>query len=580
MAAVIPNRNIPEPIYSDAGKLLGELLIYKGVVTSQQVQQALEVQSRTNAFLGQVLVDLGYASAQVVGGHLARHFGVRYVDLMAAPPERDAYTLLTEELIRDTNAIPVRRMGDTLEVAMIDPLDVAAIDRIGHTTGLRIVPVLTMASELLRTVNDLFDATMRGSEALHEMEITEIDADRARLTRAELAAASQAPVVRLVDSLVESALALRASDIHFEPMERGMRVRYRVDGTLLEQMEIPRAQMPAVIARMKVLCAMDITESRRPQDGRMRYDNHGRAFDIRASAVPTVFGEKLVLRILDKSAVLVPLAKLGFMPAQQHRFEGLIRQPHGMVIVVGPTGSGKSTTLYSSLNLLNDSTRNIVTLEDPVEYNVVGLNQVQVNTRLGLTFASGLRTFVRQDPDVILVGEIRDQETAEMAVQASLTGHLLLSTLHTNSAVGTIARLVNLGLDPFLIAQALSGVVSQRLMAKVCTNCAEPYHPAEEVLAAVNIEARDARTMDFRKGRGCRRCHGRGYLGRTAVYEVMALDDNLRRMIMRGASEQELQEAAEHAGMESLREAALAVVRAGIATPEELGRVVLGKEHK
>lgn len=556
---------------------LEERLIEAGFLTPQQLQQANDVQQRTNAFLGQVVVDLGFVASNVVGQMLARDLHVGYIDLIADPPEEDAVNLIREDLVRSARAIPVRVREDRIEVAMTDPLDVGTIDRINLATGLRVVPLLTMAGELQRAINDHFDASSKTVAALSELETQATGVDRDRLSRAELAAASEAPIVRLVDSIIESALAVRASDIHFEPHERSLRVRFRIDGTLIEQTEIPRSQMNAVIARLKVLCVMDITESRRPQDGRMRYDSYGRAFDIRASSVPAVYGEKLVLRILDKSSVLVPLARLGFYDEQRKIFQSLIRQPHGMVIVVGPTGSGKSTTLYSALNILNDATRNIMTLEDPVEYNVVGLNQIQVNTRIGLTFASGLRTFVRQDPDVILVGEIRDRETAEMAVQASLTGHLMLSTLHTNSAVGTVPRLVNLGVDPFLIAQALAGVVSQRLVARVCPNCGIEYKPEPEVLEAIGVSQEEADGISFKRGRGCRTCFGRGYQGRIGVFEVMVIDDDLRRLIMRQASEEELADTAIRNGMVTLRDGALTLVKKGITTAQEMGRVVLTK---
>lgn len=566
------------PQRSGSAPRLGERLVAEGVISTQQLQQALETQQRQDAFLGQVLVDLGFVTAPIIGQVLARNFSVPYVDLLAVRPDPAAVGLVPEHVIRTLKAIPLRVVGETVEVAMVDPLDVSAIDQIHAYTKKHVRPCLSMSWELNRTINDLFDAYARTSQAIQELEKEQSEADQGRRSRSEVGGITDAPIVRLVDSIVESAIAQRASDIHFEPHEAGLRVRFRVDGTLQEQTEIPISQQPAVIARMKVLCTMDITESRRPQDGRMRVEQHGAVLDFRASSVPTVFGEKLVLRILDKSSVMVPLAKLGFLPAAQHRFEGLVRQPHGMVIVVGPTGSGKSTTLYSALNLLNDTTRNIMTLEDPVEYNVRGLNQIQVNSRIGLTFASGLRSFVRQDPDVILVGEIRDRETAEMAVQASLTGHLMLSTLHTNSAVGTIARLANLGVDPFLIAQALSGVVSQRLLAKVCIHCAHDYHPSRETLEAVGISAAEAASIRFRKGTGCRTCRGRGYLGRVGLYEVMVVDDEMRRLIMRNAPESELQQVAERNGMQSLRECALVAVRAGITTPEEMGRVVLAQE--
>jgi len=555
--------------------LLGEHLVQRGLVTDQQVQQAMDVRLRSNAFIGQILVDLGFIRADVVGPIIAARLGVRYVDLLTSPPEPDAASLVREDVMRAARAIPIRIFNGTVEVAMVDPLDVSAIDRIGMLTARRVIPVLTMAGELQTILNDLYDAQARTTGVLHELEAETADEIQVPVARAVLAAAAEAPIVRLVESIMESALALNSSDLHFEPGEAGLRVRFRVDGVLIHHTTIPANQIPAVTARLKILCAMDVTENRRPQDGRMRYDNHGTLYDIRASAVRTAFGEKVVLRILDKSSVLVPLARLGLLPDQQKHLDALFMQPHGMVLVVGPTGSGKSTTLYSALNLLNDMKRNIMTLEDPVEYNVAGLNQVQVNPKIGVTFASGLRTFVRQDPDVILVGEIRDQETAEMAVQASLTGHLLLSTLHTNSAVGTVTRLTNLGLDPFLVSQALTGVISQRLCARVCSQCAERYEPKPEVLQAIGISPEEAGGMNFRRGRGCRSCHGRGVSGRTGVFEVLIVDEVVRGLIMRGASEDEMQRTAQANGMMSLREAALNIVQAGVTPPEEMGRVVL-----
>lgn len=555
--------------------LLGELLVARGLVTEQQVQQAMDVRLRSNTFIGQILVDLGFIRADVIGPIIARRLGVQYIDLLTNPPDPEAVSLLREDVMRACKAIPVRVYNGAVEVAMVDPLDVAAIDRISALTGRRVIPLLTMAGEFQTILNDIYDVQARTSGVLHELEAEAQEETPMPVARAMLAAAAEAPIVRLVDSILDSALTLNASDLHFEPGENGLRVRFRVDGVLINHTNIPANQIPAVTARIKVLCAMDVTENRRPQDGRMRYESHGQTYDIRASSVRTVFGEKIVLRVLDKSSVLVPLSRLGLLPDQQTAVESLFSRPHGMVLVVGPTGSGKSTTLYSALNMLNDTKRNIMTLEDPVEYNVAGLNQVQVNPKIGLTFASGLRTFVRQDPDVILVGEIRDEETAEMAVQASLTGHLLLSTLHTNSAVGTVTRLVNLGLDPFLIAQALAGVISQRLCAKVCTQCAEHYEPKPEVLRAVGITPEEAAGMNFRQGKGCRVCHGRGYSGRTGVFEVLVVDEDIRQLILKQAPEDEIQRVAVAKGMISLREAALHIVRIGVTTPEEMGRVVL-----
>jgi general secretion pathway protein E len=427
-----------------------------------------------------------------------------------------------------------------------------------------------MAGELQRAINDLFDASTRTSAALQELEAEAGEVDRARYTRAELAAASEAPIVRLVDSIFESAVALQSSDIHFEPQERALRVRFRVDGVLLDHAEIPRAQQPSVLARLKVLSLMDITESRRPQDGRLSYDHHGRVYDIRVSSVPTVHGEKMVLRILDKSTVLMPLAKLGLLPEQQRRFETMIRQPHGMVIVVGPTGSGKSTTLYSSLNLLNDSTRNIMTLEDPVEYYVPGINQVQINPRLNLTFASGLRTFLRQDPDVILVGEIRDRETAEIAVQAALTGHLVLSTLHTNDSASSVTRLLDMGVQPFLVSSSVVAILAQRLIRKVCLDCAKKYTPSETELANAGLTPEALKGRQLYRAVGCPHCLNTGYVGRLGIHEFLPMDEDIRALVMQNVDAGTIKKAAMAKGMLTLREDGVQKALRGLTTLEEV----------
>jgi type IV pilus assembly protein PilB len=546
---------------------LGEFLVSKGYLTEDQLRQALEARARGNKFLGQVLVDLGFVDADVVGSLLALQAGVPYVDLLTTRPEPAAVGMVPEAVIRKLNVLPVRLNGESLEVAMVDPLDTGTVDQLHLLTGRRITPLLTMGVELHRAVSDAFD--MRSAPGMAPTVLP----GEPRLAAQE--PLPEASVVQLVDGIIEKALSLRASDLHFDPQERGLMIRYRIDGRMVDQGQVPSAQQAAIRARIKVLCMLDITENRRPQDGHMRFDYHGRAFDLRVSALPTVFGEKIVIRVLDKAAISVPLASLGLLPDQQQRLEMMLNEPHGMVLVVGPTGSGKTTTLYSSLNMLNDGTRNILTLEDPVEYNVAGLNQVQVNAQVGLTFAAGLRALMRQDPDIILVGEIRDPETAEMAVQASLTGHLLLSTLHTNSAVGTVARLQNLEVDRFLIAQALTGVISQRLVGRICEHCSASYRPHPDLLAAVGIGPGVADQMRFRKGLGCHACYGRGYRGRIGVFEVMTLDEDLRRLIMRNSPEAEIEAAAIRAGMRPFRESVLAAVQDGITTPEEMGRIVL-----
>lgn len=553
---------------------LGDRLLRRGVITETQLQQALEAQRRHNGFLGQILIDLGFVTGSDIGSVLAEDFGLSYVNLTDFHPDPEVLALVSEELVRATQTLPVRLRGDVLDVAMVDPLDVASIDQIYQATGKRINPMLAMAHEFQRAANMLFSSSGRTAEALEALEAEDQASEPSRTGRHETGASVDAPIVKLVQSIFQTAAAMGASDIHLEPNARGLRVRYRIDGSLTEFTEVPTSQRAALIARVKVLCEMDITESRRPQDGRLQFEDHGKATDVRVSSVPTPYGEKIVMRLLNKSAVLVPLTKLGFQADEQLRVESLIRQPHGMILVVGPTGSGKSTTLYACLNILNEATRNIMTLEDPIEYDVDGLNQVQVNSRIGLTFASGLRTFVRQDPDVIFVGEVRDGETAEIAIQASLTGHLLLSTLHTNSAVGSIARLVNLGLDPFLIGQALSGVVSQRLVAKLCEQCAEDRAVEAEFLRAVGVSREEAKGARFRVARGCRSCHYRGYAGRVGVFEVLLIDETMQRLIRGNASDAELQRAAEVGGMRSIRSSALRLAQSGTISLEEMARVV------
>lgn len=565
-------------VLDPGGPAVGHQLLSAGQITKEQFDNARDLCTKPGTSFAQALVDSG-ADAKVVGPKAANLLGVEYEDLTTTQPDPDALALVKELDIRATRALPMRLLGngEVIRVAMVDPLDIGASDRIHHLTGKRVVSTLCMSGQFLAAVNELFSTASRTTGALQELETLEPEDDPVALRQTAVDSASDAPIVRLVDSIMDAAVAMQASDIHFEAGEGGLAVRFRVDGVLIVHAQIPPSQRASVTARLKVLSGMDVTETRRPQDGRMRYQSHGQQFDIRVSSIRVVHGEKLVLRILRKSAVLVPLVQLGFLPDQQGRFETMITQPHGMVLVVGPTGSGKSTTLYSGLNTLNDAKTNIMTLEDPVEYNVEGINQVQVNARIGLTFASGLRTFVRQDPDVILVGEIRDQETAEMAVQAALTGHLLLSTLHTNSAVGTITRLANLGLDQFLISQALTGVVSQRLVAKVCSQCAEEYRPTPETLRALGIGPEELVGARVVRGVGCRACHNRGLSGRRGIYEVLIIDEEMRRLIISGASEDVMEAAAIERGMRPLREAALYNVRQGITTPAEMGRVVLAK---
>jgi type IV pilus assembly protein PilB len=389
------------------------------------------------------------------------------------------------------------------------------------------------------------------------------------------ARADDAPIVRLVTSLVQSAISCRASDIHIEPYEDVVRVRFRMDGLLVEQMTIPRSHHSAVVSRIKILSRMDIAERRRPQDGRFSARAmSGHEFDLRVSVMPQIHGEKVVIRLLEKNSSLARMDKLGLLPDQRPVFEEFLSRPYGMVLVTGPTGSGKSTTLYAALNLLNDASRNINTVEDPVEYHLKGVNQVQVDTRIGVTFASALRTFLRQDPDVILVGEIRDRDTAEMSVQAALTGHLVLSTLHTNDAPGAIVRMQNMGVEPFLISSAVIGVLAQRLLRTICPHCREWYEAPFEVARSLGLPLESGRPPQIARGRGCTRCGGRGMAGRTAVYEIMPMTDAIRDMTLQRRPDDALRRQALAEGMISMREAGIRKVLEGETTPEEVARIL------
>ncbi len=570
--------NLPRPLRS-ARPRLGDRLLERRLVTPQQLAQALEVQSTrgNNEFLGHILVNLGYVSPKQVGTLLEEINGTPHVDLSTYPIEADAARLLPESLVRERLVLPLRADKEQVWLAMADPLDLDTIDRVRLQTGRTVVPMLALPAELLPVINRSYDMRERAQEALREIEPAEEEEAAAQdlLDQAE-----NAPIVRLVNTVVDGAFTNYASDIHLEPQEDGLRVRYRVDGVLHEQMMIPRANQAAVTSRIKIMGRMDIAERRRPQDGRISRVYHNRTFDLRVSIMPTVHGEKTVLRVLDKEAMSVALEKIGFWPDELEVWNHLITRPYGMVLVTGPTGSGKSTTLYASLNKINDIGKNITTIEDPVEYQLRGVNQTQVNVRAGVTFASGLRTLVRQDPDIILVGEIRDKETAEVAINAALTGHLVFATLHTNDAPGAMVRLDNMGVEPFLISSSVLGVIGQRLLRKICDNCREWYEPDPAVLeglgAPTHTEAGEP--VRIARGKGCRECNGKGYRGRSAVFEVMTVTDAARSLVLNRASSVLVKEQAVQDGMRPMRQSAIRKVLAGITTTDEVSRVLLAEE--
>jgi type IV pilus assembly protein PilB len=563
-------------------KLLGQLLIERRVITEEQLQQALQQKERTGRLLGEVLIELGFVTSDQLGQILRDMVGADYIDLSAVEIDPEALAVLPQDFQRQHGVLPYRLDGSRLYVAMRDPLDIKTIDRINLMSGRDIFPMFAPMPEIQKAFQRLFTLNNAVRSVLLEME-EDYQKDYAEDT--ELSAiqlemlAEDAPIIRLVNTIIAEAISARASDIHIEPREHLVRVRYRIDGVLYDQMEFPRSYHAAVISRLKIMSRLDIAERRRPQDGRIAFSESGdREYDLRLSLIPMLFGEKAVMRILDKKGMLIPLEQLGLYPEQLQVFQPMFRSPHGIVLITGPTGSGKTTTLYAVLNAIDDGQRNISTIEDPIEYQLDGINQSQVNAKIGYTFAEGLRSFMRQDPDVIMVGEIRDPETAETAVQASLTGHLVLSTLHTNNAPEGMVRLDNIGVEPYLIASSVIGIVAQRLLRRVCSVCSAPVKPDPDLLKAFGISPSEASGGDFRKGQGCAQCNGRGYRGRVAVFEVMPVTPRLREAILTRSSGEALRNIALEEGMMPLFEAGLRQAWGGVSTLEEVERV-LPKEH-
>jgi type IV pilus assembly protein PilB len=556
-------------------KKLGQILLARGVVSDGDLEKALAEQQQTKGFLGQILLRRGVIKKRDLAEALQDQLGVPSVELsdVAIPAEVAAY--LPENMVRSYRAVPFEVDGGVMNVAMADPLNLTAIESMRLVTGMDVRTFFAPEEDVLLTTNKLFDGRVAAYKAIEDTSAMGDDSEEP-ITVTELERmVEDAPVVRLVDSIVQGAVTGSASDIHVEPREHGVRVRYRVDGILYDMMQIPKRLQSAVISRIKIMAGMNIAERRLPQDGRISVGVNGGDYDLRVSTLLTVFGEKVVMRILDKSSVLLQLEDLGFLKEQQRLVESLISRPYGMLLATGPTGSGKTTALYTALNRVNSEDRNIVTVEDPVEYQLVGINQSQVNTAANITFARGLRAILRQDPDVIMVGEIRDLETAEIAVQAALTGHLVFSSLHTNDAASALPRLLDMGVEPFLIASSVIGVIGQRLVRVVCRDCKTSYKPAPELLDDLGIPD-DQRSDDmmFSQGEGCPTCANRSYRGRTGVFEVLRMTDGIKRLVMAGQSAIEIRDAAVADGMVLMRQAGLDKVLDGTTTPEELIRVI------
>lgn len=561
-------------------KELGEFLLESKLINREQLNEARRRQRETGRRLGRVLIDLGYVKEQDIVNALESQLGISKVSLYDAALNNEVLRLLPESLARRYQAVPVKREGNKLTVAMADPLNIMALDDLRATTGLEIVPVLADEDEINQVLEnsfglqDIWNAAGAGDSGEPVGE-----GEKYNLDDLPEAAAEAAPVVRAVNSIIQQAIKARASDIHLEPQEKAVRVRFRVDGFLRNVMSMPRRFHAPVVSRVKIMAAMDIAEKRLPQDGRVQVRLGGREVDLRISTLPTIFGEKAVIRLLDKSNMLLKLEDLGFDDHLLSGYRSLIHRPYGMILVTGPTGSGKTTTLYATLNAINTVEKNIITIEDPVEYVIDGINQIQINPKAGLTFASGLRSILRQDPDVIMVGEIRDAETADIAVRAATTGHLVFSTMHTNDAAGAVARLLDMGVEPFLVASSVIGVLAQRLVRVTCPRCKTSYEvPAgSPERAFLGVYSDDNLTLS--KGTGCSFCNGTGYHGRVAVHELMTVTGKIREAILSKASSEEIQAINSAPGMRSLREDACRKALAGITTFEELMRVAYMEEE-
>ncbi|HEV7535776.1 MAG TPA: ATPase, T2SS/T4P/T4SS family [Acidimicrobiia bacterium] len=550
------------------------MLLSEGLITQAQLDAALKAQAERGLPIGQLLVELGAVTEAVLTGALARQLGLEFVDLAEYPIDRGAVALLPEAMARRLLALPITWADDRLQVAMADPGNVLAVDDLRAVTGAEIQVVVATRTQLAEAI-DRFHRLDAEVDEVAQIAAGELADDEDESVARE--AVEDAPIVKFVNLLIAQAVADRASDIHVEPTESDLRIRFRVDGVLHEVMHSPRSIQGGVISRLKVMADINIAERRIPQDGRISLNVAGKAVDLRVATLPTVYGEKVVMRILDKTQARLSLEDLGFHPAVLPRFEACFRKPYGTVLVTGPTGSGKSTTLYATLNVLNNTDKNVITVEDPVEYRLPGVNQVQVNPKAGLTFASALRSILRSDPDIVLVGEIRDRETATIAIEASLTGHLVLSTLHTNDAASTPMRLVEMGVEPFLVISALDCVVAQRLARKLCDRCREEYEPTLAELTeagwpAALLKAEGAPTLY--RAVGCAACSRTGYRGRLAVHEVLVMSEDIRRMVVERYSSDDIKKTALAQGMLTLREDGLVKVAQGKTTLEELFRVI------
>jgi len=561
---------------------LGDLLVADGLITDEQLGKALVAQKGSTEKLGSILLKLNFLQEEQLIGFLSRQYGIPSITLSQLDIDADVLKLVPDAIAKKYEILPIKRQGSTLTLAMADPTNVFALDDVAFMTNLQVTPVVASQAAIRKAIernykeeDGVADALTALSHEISNVEVVEEESP-SKVDIFELKeSADEAPVVRLVNMVLVDAIRKGASDIHWEPYEKVFRIRFRIDGVLHEMLAPPKRLEAAIISRLKIMANLDIAERRMPQDGRIKLRYNTREIDFRVSILPTIFGEKAVLRILDKDALKLDLTQLGFDPWSLEKFSHAIKQPYGMVLITGPTGSGKTTTLYSAIHTINSPEHNIMTAEDPVEYNLKGVNQVQVDEGVGRTFAAALRSFLRQDPDVILVGETRDLETAQISIRAALTGHLVFSTLHTNDCPSTIARLVDMGIPPFLISSALLLILAQRLGRKVCKDCREPYDADEESLVPYGHVPTGLGRTQFYKGKGCQVCNFTGMKGRIAIYEVMPISQELRDGILKAAPTAELREVAQAQGMRTLRQAGLQKVIEGTTTVDEVLRVTM-----
>ncbi len=562
----------------DRNKRFGELFVESGMVTQRQLDDALRLQKlgTIDNKIGEILLEQGLVSQQQLGEVMEFYYDLPYIDLKRVTISPEMAYQIPISFARRNKVVPVKIEGGKLFVAMEDPYNILAIEDVNMVAKMEIFPLVARESSIMDAIEDLY-GNVHAEKAIEdfkrESNLYDAVADIQSVSDGDV---GSAPIVRLINSILEQAIKDGASDIHIEPLEHEVRVRLRVDGTLYPILSTPKNAHAAMLTRIKIIGNLNITEKRVPQDGRCELDIMGHNTDVRISTLPTVFGEKAVLRLLDRSSFLKPKSSLGFTEQNLAKFDELLQNPHGIILVTGPTGSGKSTTLYTMLNELNNDRDNIITVEDPVEYMIRGLNQVQVNPKAGLDFTIGLRAILRQDPDIIMVGEIRDQETVEIAIRAAITGHLVLSTIHTNDSIGTISRLVDMGVAPYMLAASLVGIISQRLVRKICPFCKQLYNPDPRVLASLGVEPEIGEK--FYHGTGCGYCGNTGYKGRIAVHEILAITRHHREMIHNNVSADEIRDYSVKNGMTTLKQECLRLLREGVTTLEEVISVAFSQE--